>query len=127
MNNGVVEFNGERFTADNVEYTGNVGLDYDGDMFTDEFPVNMSQGDIEHMEQELKKQSHLVTVHTSVWLDDCGDLLCSGSREFTVCSNDFDIRGNFGLEGVAKEKGKDSFEYMFMSHGDVEYVNKGAF
>ena len=117
VNNGVVDFNGERFSADRLEY------------FTSDKDLVDELGIDEEEQNEVVnyKPTHWVTVHTDNWLDDCGDILCSAARELVLTSNEFDLVGNFSLEAVAKEKGENMFVYMFRSFGDVEFVNKGAF
>lgn len=125
MNSGTVKFNDERFVADEIEYEGERGTGYVGDMYVDETPIEFTEEEQERFETWLK-QSHWVTVKTDVWMSDCGDILCAAARELRICSNEFDLVGTFSLEGVAKEKGVDRFEYMFRSFGDVEFTEKEA-
>jgi len=114
MNSGLVDFNGERFSAENTEY------------FTSDKDLVDELGIDEEEQNEVvnDKPTHWVTVHTNTWLDDCGDILCAAAREFVLTSKEFDLAGNFSLEAVAKETGKHSFVYMFRSFGNVEFVNR---
>lgn len=114
MNSGSVDFNGERFSAENLEY-----FTSDKDL-VDELGVDED----EQKEVINNKPTHWVTVYTNNWLDDCGDVLCAAARKLVLISNEFELAGNFSLEAVAKEKGESMFVYMFRSFGDVEFVNK---
>lgn len=69
---------------------------------------------------------HWVTIKADVWLDDCGELLCSGVRPFEARSPYIDIRGEFSLEGASRENDNPKYTYMFRSFGEVEVTLKGT-